>query len=240
MTATLVAALGIIAIAAAAQAITGFGFALLAVPLLAIVMPVNAAVVVGSLASLAMSVGTAIREHAHVRWRTSAIIFAVAVVGMPIGLYLLIVLPGTALTAIVGFAVLGSTWLVWRRPVLPEGRTTLGAVGLLVGVLTTSTGTNGPPLVAAFQSLGYDKRAFRATIATTFVGCGIVSVGFFAFGHQITRLVLEALLIGIPGGFVGWWAGDHLFRRLNAEVFRVVLLVALTAAALATVVRAIA
>ena len=49
--ATLIATFAIIAIAAAAQAVTGFGFALLAVPLLALVMPVNTAVVVGSIAS---------------------------------------------------------------------------------------------------------------------------------------------------------------------------------------------
>ncbi|HKE65283.1 MAG TPA: sulfite exporter TauE/SafE family protein [Micromonosporaceae bacterium] len=235
----LAAALGIITVAAAAQAVTGFGFAMLAVPLLATVMPVNAAVVVGSLASLAMSVGTAIRERAHVHWRTSFVIFAIAVIGMPLGLYLLVSLPAAALTALVGIAVLGSTWLVWRRPTLPEGPATIGAIGFLVGVLTTSTGTNGPPLVAAFQSFGYDKRAFRATIASTFVCCGIVSVGFFAYGHEISATVIETCLVGIPGGFAGWWAGDRFFRRLNAAAFRVVVLIALTAAALLTLIRAL-
>ena len=123
--ATLIATFGIVAIAAAAQAVTGFGFALLAVPLLALVMPVNTAVVVGSIASVAMSVVTAIRDRAHVHWRTATVIVAVAIVGMPLGLYLLVALPASALTALVGVAVLVSTLLVWRRPALPEGRGTL-------------------------------------------------------------------------------------------------------------------
>ena len=182
--ATLIATFAIIAVAAAAQAVTGFGFALLAVPLLALVMPVNTAVVVGSIASLAMSVVTATRDRAHVQWRTATFIVAVAVVAMPLGLYLLVALPASALTGLVGASVLVSTFLVWLRPTLPDRRGTLICIGLLVGLLTTATGTNGPPLVAAFQSLGYGKQAFRATIAAVFVGCGIVSIGFFAYGRR--------------------------------------------------------
>jgi uncharacterized membrane protein YfcA len=237
--ATLIATFGIVAVAAAAQAVTGFGFALLAVPLLALVMPVDIAVVIGSIASLAMSVVTAARDRAHVQWRTAAVIVAVAIVAMPLGLYLLVALPASALTALVGVTVLVSTFLVWRRPALPAGRGTLVCIGLLVGLLTTATGTNGPPLVAAFQSLGYGKQAFRATIAAVFVGCGIVSIGFFAYGHELTTPAVQGCLLGIPGGFIGWWAGDHIFRRLDAHVFRVVVLVALVAASVVTLVRAV-
>jgi uncharacterized protein len=237
--ATLIATFAIVSIAASAQAVTGFGFAMLAVPLLALVMPVNTAVVVGSIASLAMSVVTATHDQAHVQWRTAGVIVAVAVVAMPLGLYLLVALPASALTALIGVAVLVSTYLVWRRPALPERRGTLIYVGLIVGLLTTATGTNGPPLVAAFQSLGYGKQAFRATIAATFVGCGIVSIGFFAYGRELTTPAVQACLVGIPGGFIGWWAGDHIFRRLDTSVFRIVVLVALVAASLVTLVRAI-
>ncbi|HEY9482150.1 MAG TPA: sulfite exporter TauE/SafE family protein [Micromonosporaceae bacterium] len=239
MPATLIATFAIVSIAASAQAVTGFGFAMLAVPLLALVMPVNTAVVVGSIASLAMSVVTATHDQAHVQWRTAGVIVAVAVVAMPLGLYLLVALPASALTALIGVAVLVSTYLVWRRPALPERRGTLIYVGLIVGLLTTATGTNGPPLVAAFQSLGYGKQAFRATIAATFVGCGIVSIGFFAYGRELTTPAVQACLVGIPGGFIGWWAGDHIFRRLDTSVFRIVVLVALVAASLVTLVRAI-
>jgi uncharacterized membrane protein YfcA len=144
----------IVAVAAAVRAIAGSGFTLLAVPLLALAMPVITAVVVGSIASLAMSIVTASLEPGHVRWRTAWFIVAVAVLGLPLGLYLLIVLPAAALTARVGDTVLVSTILVWRRPTLRDGRITLSAIGLLVGELTTTTGTNGPPLVAAFQSWG--------------------------------------------------------------------------------------
>jgi uncharacterized membrane protein YfcA len=212
---------------------------MLAVPLLALVMPINTAVVVGAIASLAMSAVTATRDRSHVQWRTAAFIVAVAIVAMPLGLYLLVALPAAALTGLVGGSVLVSTFLVWRRPTLPDGRGTLSGIGLLVGLLTTATGTNGPPLVASFQSLGYGKQAFRATIAAIFVGCGIVSIGFFAYGRELTVPAVQACLVGIPGGFIGWWAGDHIFRRLDPGFFRFVVLAALVAASVVTLVRAI-
>jgi len=239
VTVTLVVSFVVIGVAAGAQAVTGFGFALLAVPMLALVMPVEAAVVAGSLASLAVTTGTAIRERSHVRWRTAWFVIAVALLGMPLGLFLLKTLPAAALTALVGAAVGVSTWLVWRRPSIGGGPAALATVGALVGVLTTATGTNGPPLVAAFQSLGYDKHAFRATIAAIFTGCGVVSVFFFGYGGEITPTVARVVLVGLPGAALGWLVGDRLFRRLDPEPFRRLILVALVVASVVTLIRAI-
>jgi uncharacterized protein len=238
MAVTLFAAFAITMVASAAQAISGFGFALLAVPLLALITPIETAVVAGSLASLALTSGTAWRERHHVEWPTARVIMLAALVGMPAGIVLLDLLPGVALTAIVGFAVLASTWLVWRRPALPAGRTTNIAVGVLVGVLTTSTGTNGPPLVAAFQSLGYPPRPFRASIAAIFTGCGVVAVVLFGVAGQLTATAWQITAAGLPGAAIGWWAGDHVFRRIDAARFRYVVLAALVVASAVTLVRA--
>jgi hypothetical protein len=238
MAVTLLAAFAITMVASAAQAITGFGFALLAVPLLALVTPIETAVVAGSLASLALTAGAAWRERHHVEWPAARVIMLAALLGMPAGAVLLDVLPGVALTAIVGFAVLVSTWLVWRRPALPAGRSTNIAVGVLVGLLTTSTGTNGPPLVAAFQSLGYPPRRFRATIAAIFTGCGIVAVALFAVAGQLTVTAWQITAAGLPGAAIGWWSGDHVFRRIDAARFRYVVLGALVIASTITIVRA--
>ncbi len=239
MPATLLIAATIIGIAAAAQAISGFGFALLAVPLLALIMPTSSAVIVASLASLLLTLGTAISERAWVDWPTVRTMMATAIVGMPFGLVLLDSLSENALAVLVAFAVLSSTWLVWQRPALPNNRTVRYAVGTLVGVLTTATGTNGPPLVAAFQTMGYAPRRFRATIAAIFAGCGIVSIGFFAYGGDITNKSIVYALAGAPAVALGWFAGDRIFHRIDAARFRYVVLFALVVASVVTLVRAI-
>ncbi len=226
-----------IATAAAAQAITGFGFALLAVPLLALVTPIDTAVVAAGAASLALTTGIALTERAHVQWTAAAKVAAASAAGLPVGLFILKDLPDRALTMLVGTVVLASTWIVWRRPALSSGWPTLTGVGVLVGILTTATGTNGPPMVAAFQSLGYSPRAFRATLAAVFTACGLVSVALFVAAGEFSSVAVALALSGLPAAAGGWWIGDRVFRRLPLTRFRALVLIALTAGSTITIVR---
>jgi uncharacterized membrane protein YfcA len=228
----------IVGIAAAVQAISGFGFALLAVPLLTLVLPTREAVIVSTLTSLLLTVGASVRERAHADWPTVRTVMITALVGMPIGLVLLDALPNRALTALVGVSVLGSTALVWRRPALPNTTPVRVAIGTLTGVLTTATSTNGPPLVAAFQNMGYAPPRFRATLISVFAGCGFASLGFFLYGGDITGPALGASIAGVPAIVAGWLLGDRVFRRIDAARFRIVVLVALSVASAVTLLRA--
>lgn len=239
MLATLTWAFVMITASAAVQAITGFGFALLAVPLLALITRIDTAVVAACIASLALTAGAMVSERTHVRWATTARILVAAAIGMPLGLLVLTSWSDQALSILVGAVVLTSTFIVWRQPTVPGGWPALATIGVLVGVLTTATGTNGPPLVAAFQSLGYPPRPFRATLASIFTGCGLVSLGLFAVGGEVSWLALRLGLVGIPGVAVGWWLGDRAFRRVPAERFRVLVLIALVSASTITIVRSL-
>src|SRR4051812_5758654 len=106
MLATLLATAAIVGISAAVQAISGFGFALLAVPLLTLVMPTREAVIVCSLASLVLTIGSSIRERVHADWPTVRVMMIAAICGMPLGLIILETLPARGLTALVGASVL--------------------------------------------------------------------------------------------------------------------------------------
>lgn len=239
MPATLLLAAAIIGLATAAQAISGFGFALLAVPLLTLIMPTEESVIVASLASLMITIGTAIRERAHVDLPVARSLMVTAAVGMPFGLLMLDALPERALTALVGLTVLTSTWLVGQRPTIPNTRAVRTTVGVLTGVLTTATGTNGPPLVAAFQTMGYAPQRFRATIAAIFSGCGIVSIGFFVYGGDITGSSIVYALVGVPGATLGWLLGNRVFHRIDPNRFRHVVLAALVIASIVTLIRSL-
>jgi len=226
-----------IAGSAAAQAITGFGFALLAVPLLALVTRVDTAVVAACIASLALTAGVTVSERTHVQWPTTGRVIAASVIGLPVGLLILVTLPDRALAVLVGIVVLSSTLIVWRRPTVRGGPRTLTGIGVLVGVLTTATGTNGPPLVAAFASLGYPPREFRATLAAVFTGCGVASLALFAAGGEVSSTALSMGLVGLPAVALGWWLGDRVFHRVPADRFRSLVLLALVAASTLTIVR---
>jgi uncharacterized protein len=234
----LVVAFTIVLFAAAIQATTGFGFGMFSVPLLALTTDPRTAVVASGIAGLAMTITAAVRERYHAQWRTAGVLLAAAVVGMPAGLLVLRAAPERVLTALLGVAVVACALLVWRGLRVPSNRPAVVGAGLVAGVLSTSTGTNGPPLVAAFQAMGYDPRTFRATLAAVFTGTGICSVAGFALAGQVTTEAARVGVVGVPAVLLGWWAGNLLFHRIEPGRFRRVVLAALVAGGLAIAARA--
>jgi uncharacterized membrane protein YfcA len=236
---TLSAVFVIVLAASVIQAVTGFGFALVAMPLLQLVVEPHAAVVGGGLASLLMSLGIGWRERTHVRWSSALPLMAATGVGMPVGLLVLTTLDATALTVLTAVMALGCTILVWRGLRLPPGRASVYGAGLVSGVLTTATGTNGPPLVAAFQAMRYEPREFRATLAGVFSFTSVFGVVGFLVAGQVNRPSILVGTIGLPAVLLGWWAGNRLFTRIDAPRFRRVVLGALIVSCLVTVMKAV-
>jgi uncharacterized membrane protein YfcA len=222
-------------VAAAVQAATGFGYALVAVPLLAIATDARIAVVAGAVAGLAITVVAAVRERDHARWRMAGLLLAAAVLGVPIGLLVLRAAPDRLLTALIGTAVVACALLIWRGLRIPHNRPAILGAGVLTGVLSTSTGTSGPPLVAAFQAMGYDPRTFRATLAATFTGTGMVSLAGFTLAGQVSAEALQLGLASLPAVLLGWWAGSAVFHAIEPRRFRQLVLVALIVSGTGTV-----
>lgn len=236
---TLVAAAAVLLLAAMAQAVSGFGFALVAVPLLALTTDARTAVVVAGLAGLVMNLVLAARERVHVRWRTAWLLLLTAAVGLPLGLVVLRLAPERLLAALIGVSVLGCTALVWRDVRLPDpGPVAVGAIGVLVGTLSTATGTNGPPLVAAFQAMGYEPRVFRATLAAVFAGTGVASVAGFLAAGLVTPRVAGLGLAGLPAVGLGWLLGNWLFARIPGARFRTFVLASLVVSSAVTIAHA--
>ena len=78
------------AFAAAAQATTGFGFALVGVPLLTLAADPQTAVVTITTVNLVLVAMIAIRVRAHIEWRSAAVITGTSLFGIPLGLYVLV------------------------------------------------------------------------------------------------------------------------------------------------------
>ncbi len=237
---TVTAALGvaaILAVASCAQVITGFGYSLLSVPLLGLIIgPVDAVVGSAILVSL-VNLVVAVRDRAHVRWPIARTVLIAGLTGLPLGLWLLTLLPPRALSIMIAVVVLAGTAAIWRGLRLTPRPVTIAAAGLLAGVLTTSVGVNGPPLAAVFSAMGLPPRPFRATLAAVFVPVTLGGLLGFAVTGVITHVAWLVTAIGIPAVTLGWLVGDRIFARLTS--FRTVVLCALLLASVVTLARAI-
>lgn len=215
------------------QTMTGFGFSLFAVPIMSMVIPTEAAVVIAASLSTMTSGGQAWTERHHRDNPTVVRIILSALIGMPLGLYVLEVTSSQQLK--IGLAVVIVVFLMINlrgvrldhasRPI------DIGA-GFVAGVLSTSLSTNGPPLAMALHARHLPAPVFRGTIATILCTIGLISVVLFAVTGHYTSEIGWALLIVIPAMVIGFLVGHRLRTRIDHVLFRrlVTLLLAITAA----------
>lgn len=215
--------------AAALQSASGFGFALIAGPaLFALLEPEEAVATVlamGIAVNALMLVGE--RRPTEIRGNDLVVPLAAAVPGLALGALLLRSFDKEALQVAVGLSVIGATALQARPRRLPARRADArdagvgdAAVGLTVGVLTTSTSVNGPPLLLWLLARGASPTEVRDTLAVAFIllnAAGMATV-ILAAG---TLSVLDAEVLAlVPLIGAGWLAGRHVFARLGPRRFR--------------------
>lgn len=221
----------IVALAGAAsfaQALSGFGFSLLIVPPLALVVGPKEAVVMANLMGMMSSSLTLTSMHDAVDWRLGGRLLASATVGMVGGLAVLVLVDPRALQILIALVVLLATTLIWRGIHLrAQNRGLDFAAGFISGVLNTSTSMSGPPLVLYLQNRGMTPGQFRATLNAFFLASGVIATVLFVIGGRIGSYELGAAAASTPMVALGWLGGHRLFHRLDAAQFRIVVVTVL-------------
>jgi len=144
-----------------------------------------------------------------------------AYLGMPLGLVALNVVADRSLRIVLGVSVLVATALLAARVRLTHVGPTLDhAAGFLSGVLNTSLGTNGPPLVFVLQGRELAADRFRATIVALFAFSSAAALVLFALDGKVTSDGLRAAALAIPAWVIGQALGWPTRRHVHGERFR--------------------
>jgi uncharacterized membrane protein YfcA len=203
------------------QVIAGFGFALLAMPVMTLAIPVEQAVVVATLLSVATTIWQSLHQRAHADRPLLKRLVAGAYAGMPLGLVVLNVVADRPLRAVLGACVLVATALLARRMSLAHAGPALDySCGFLSGVLNTSLGTNGPPLVFDLQARHLQPDRFRATLVTVFALSNVLALTLFIADGKVTGDGVRAAAIAVPAWVAGQATGWPVRRHVHGERFR--------------------
>ncbi|KRF21227.1 hypothetical protein ASG90_02205 [Nocardioides sp. Soil797] len=234
----LVAAVAVFALAAIAQAVSGFGGAMLAIPLL-LVLGVDPGTAIAAATGVSLLISSLAwrREREHVEAPVVRRLVLAGLLGMPLGLLALLVLDEQVLARGIGVLILVAVALTALRVRLPDSGSAHGAAGVLSGALLTSTGMNGPPLVLAVAGAGLSARRVRATLQAVFVVQDVAAVGLFALAGVLDLEALVLIAAGAVGMPLGWAVGDRIFHRLSEQAFRRIVLLGLVGVALAAFVQ---
>lgn len=222
--------LAVMLFAAFVQSVGGFGFSLMAVPLAALAIDLQTAVITVSLGSLFNVCILCWRTRRDVDRGLAKRFNVPALFGMPIGLAVLTLVSQRPLKVVLGAVIIVATVALMRGAANLTPRPWLEVLaGWLSGILSTATGTNGPPLVLASQMRGLTPDTFRATLAFTFAVSGAVSMVIFVAAGLVTSAELLLAAAAIPLILCGQYLGTHaqpLFhgRRFDRLVYALLLL----------------
>lgn len=220
--------------------IAGFGFALLAMPVMTFALPVEDAVVVAVLLAVVSTGHQAITHRAHVRRPLAARLVVASFAGMPVGLLALNVFDDRTLKIALGVGVLVATLVLLRDLTLAHVGPTLDyAMGFVSGVANASIGTNGPPLVFDLHSRQLGPNEFRGTIATVFVLGNLFTITLFLVDGKIDGDGLRAVAVAFPAWLAGAALGHALQPKVPEHLFRHLVLGLLLLTGVATIATAL-
>jgi uncharacterized protein len=214
--------------------LSGFGSALINVPILAHFLPLTTVVPLTLLLDFSASMLVRSRFKAGVQWREISVLVPFAAVGTVTGVFLLINLPREqallTLGALVGFYGLYS--LLRRRPnMVPISRLWSVPTGVAAGVVGGLFGMGGPFYVIYLSRRLNDLIQLKATLAGIFsLQTAMRIVALLISGLLLQRHVLLGAAALFPVMWIGLRVGHDLHTRLSRErVLQVVSLVLVAA-----------
>jgi uncharacterized protein len=227
--------------AAAIRGLTGFGMAIILVPLLSLIIRPDQAVVLAILLQFVIGpVGmTMILANAH---RQSALLIGgVAMLFTPLGLWLLShTAPDLARLIIAGIAIGAFVLVIWPRKgiSIPRLPATI-ATGVVAGVLTGFAAMPGPPVVPYYLRSGLSPQQARASMMLVFFGTAIAGT-FVALlmGLASARLIWLTLLL-LPPMLIGNRLGQMAFGRISPPLWHGAVALLLGAAGVSALARAL-
>jgi uncharacterized membrane protein YfcA len=210
------------------RGVSGFGSALIAVPLLvhlyALTWVVPLVTVLDVIAALILT--GAGQRGGHVRWREVAWLMPPSLLGIALGLQLLVSLDARWLLATLGVFVVafGVRSLLGLQPQRIVSRLWAIPAGLLGGGIGAVFSTGGPPFVIYLGHRLGDKAALRATLSAVFLADGGLRVaGLLLAGLLWQGQMAWALLGALPMMLAGLVIGHRIHTGLSrAQMVRVV------------------
>ena len=228
----------IVLVAFVVRGMSGFGSGIVAIPLLALMVPLHAVVPAMALMNYIASLRLGVKDRRLISWRELLPLMPSSIVGILAALYLFKTLNPVVLSKALGVFVIGYALYSLSALRLEKGsRMWAVPAGALGGMIDTLFSIGGPIYVMYLDTRHLDKTCFRATIATfLLLESGLRLAGYFASGFygKETLLLCAATL---PLMVIGMYLGEHIHTRISQHAFMRVISVLLIASGVVLLVK---
>ncbi|MBM81321.1 MAG: permease [Planctomycetaceae bacterium] len=200
----------------------GFGDALVAMPILSLLIGVREAAPFVAIISFITALCIVGAERNSIDWKPASWLIGSSVIAVPAGIYLLRTIPEQYVQAFLAFVIIGFCCLSFLKSKLArlENDRLITIFGAAAGVLVGAYNTPGPVLVIYGTMRNWSRERFRANLQAYFLPISLI-VGTV---HVTTGGANEGLWLRIgtalPFVLLAIWGGSTLSRRVGGEVFQ--------------------
>lgn len=219
---TIIAFISIIVVASIFQTSTGFGFSIMATPFLLLLFLPQDAIQINIILSLIISMALIWKIRVDVDIKLLKRMIIGSILGVPIGIIIYMTVDILIFKLMISIILLLLTLLLLCRVKMTSTPKRDYFIGWTSGILTTSIGMPGPPLLLYFTGAKITKEKLRATTLAFFLFIYSISlVTQITFSGTTTTVWLSslyALLLVI----IGLGLGQYLFKKMNQQIFTVI------------------
>lgn len=211
----------IILVASVLQTSTGFGFSIMATPFLLMLFLPQEAVQINIILSLLISISLIWKIRTDIDFTLLKRFIIGSLMGVPFGMLIFTLININVFKIGVSILLLLLTTLLIFNFRVKSTRIRDCIVGSVSGILTTSIGMPGPPILLYFTGTDTEKGKLRATTLAFYL-----FIYFISLITQITilgtnKLVWESSLYAIPIVCIGLILGQIIFKHLNQRIFKI-------------------
>ncbi|HEY7091141.1 MAG TPA: sulfite exporter TauE/SafE family protein [Tepidisphaeraceae bacterium] len=213
----------VIFVATLIRSTLGFGEALVAVPLLALRLPVTIAAPLAVLISVLVAAVIVVQDWRQIELRSARWLILSSLLGIPLGLLLLARTNDHVVKMILGLIIVCfsaySLAAKSRLHLKHDHPLWLLGSGFCSGILGGAYGMNGPPLAIYGSLRRWSPQQFRATLQGYFLAASVVGLLGYAWLGLWGPMVTKYFLLSLPGVLLAIIIGRALNNRLRDEGF---------------------
>jgi len=225
----LVWAIGITFLGGLMLGYTGWGGAMVSMPLLAFLFGPVEALAIMIIGALFLTVHLFPGAARKADWGIMTPLLIATVICVPIGSWFLFFLDPELIRRIIGIIIMSASVLIffgWRYRG-PQGPGPAAVTGVISGFINGFVGLGGPPLVIYMMAIDKPAEIQRACILVAMALVSVVIVISVAIGGGFTLETVYRGLLTSPLQWAGGALGAWLFVKIPAEIFKKFTLLAL-------------
>lgn len=208
------------------QSVTGFGLALVSMPLLTALLGIQTAAplvaLFGIFAEVILLFYYRRAFNLKVVWRLAL----ASIIGIPLGVWALRYVDEQIVLTVLGLVVGGYALYALLNLRLPAIKQPVWAysVGFVAGILGGAYNTAGPPVIVYGNCRQWPPAEFKSNLQGFFLLNGALIVGAHTLANNYTAAVWRNSLAAFPAVAAGIAAGLYLSHRISAPAFRKIVL----------------